>query len=93
VVSVAARARPARLISPPAVAVFDGSRSYLRWSGTYPDANWLIILDRNERRFTDAIDAVNALYTMRIGDRSPITVKSPPLGIECVSFEIRRAFT
>lgn len=89
VVSVAARVRPARLASTPAVAIFDGSRSFLRWSGSYPSASWIIVLDRSDRRLTEAIATVDGMYASRARNERPLTVKAPPEGIECTVFEAR----
>lgn len=90
VVSVAARVLPARLASTPAVAIFDGSRSFLRWSRSYPSASWIIVLDRSDRRLTEAIESIDAMYASRAGDGAPLTVEAPPIGIECAVFEARR---
>lgn len=90
VVSVTAKVQPARLVLSPAVAIFDGSRSFLRWSASYPRADWIIVLDRADRRLSDAIQMVDTLYATRFSDQCPVTVKSIPIGIECAVFDARR---
>lgn len=90
VISLAARRLPSRLLSSPAVAIFDGSRSFLRWSGSYPGAHWIIILDRTDKRFIEATELIDALHANRIAGPASLTIQSSPVGIECVAFDARR---
>lgn len=86
VISVASRSVPARLASPP-VVIFDGSRSFLRWRSSYPNAHWIAVLDRVDRRLKDAVQVVDSLYATRVAHQAPLKIKSVPVGIECVAFE------
>jgi hypothetical protein len=89
VVSLAAKVPPAKFASTPAVAIFDGARSFLRWSRSYPSSSWIVVLDRSDRRLIEAIETIDAMYASRARDGAPVTIKAPPIGIESAVFEAR----
>lgn len=77
----------------PPVVIFDGSTSFLRWGSAWPGANRVIILDRTDHRFTEAVAEVDAAYATRAGDAASRALPVPPPGIECAAFETRRGMT
>ncbi len=82
VVAVGATLPPTLNDASPAVAIFDGATSFLRWHTTWPDARWIVVLDRTDRRFSDAVASLDAMYaTRRPGDHRPRSLAPPP-GVE-----------
>lgn len=74
----------------PSVVIFDGSNAFLKWRDVWPDANWVIILDRTDRRFVDAASEINRLYsTTRVQEASLPEVPQAQ-GMETVMFGMSR---
>jgi hypothetical protein len=76
----------------PAVVAFDGSASFLRSRGLFADANWIVLLDRTEPNFSEAMTICNQDYVKRRIDDSGLKGLSDiPNGIDLVSYyESRR---
>lgn len=72
---------------PPRVIVFDGASGFLKWRHRWPSSDWVIVLDRGERRFDDAVSEVNHRYlSLRVNDEELVDLDLPP-GIELVAFQ------
>lgn len=61
----------------PKTVVFDGARGFLKWRTYWPHSNWVVVLDRTESYFSDAVAVLNESYSSRVGewnalDRYPI---------------------
>ena len=73
------------LIADP-IAIFDGSLSFTKWKELYRTYNWLIILDRTEPNFPNAVSQVNTEYANR-GEKAPkILLPLVPHGVELMLF-------
>jgi hypothetical protein len=71
----------------PSVVVFDGSTAFLRSRGVFSSANWLVILDRRDATFGDAMAACNQDYAKRKADDIRFdTVVDLPAGIDLVTY-------
>lgn len=75
----------------PHVVIFDGATSFLRWSSTWPYSHWIVILDRTEHLFDDAVAELNRAYQTRLGDRRVLPLPLAPNYIECASFLARQS--
>jgi hypothetical protein len=70
----------------PDVVVFDGAMSFLRWGALWPAASRIIVLDRTDRRLTDATAEVDRIFLQRgarVDDGSPAV----PAGVDALAFE------
>ena len=71
---------------PPPVTVFDGANGYLKWRDRLRSSHTIVVLDRTEPRFDDAIAQLQRDYVQRSADPIPWTPPPAPGGIEAVSF-------
>ncbi len=74
----------------PAVAVFDGAAGFLKWREDLRKSDWIVLLDRTERYFDDAVAVLHEEYINRVdGDGLEAPGHVPP-GVELISFEEAR---
>lgn len=68
------------------VAIFDGALGFVKWKELFRKNNWIVILDRTDPNFSDAVGQINSEYTFRL--ENPITPSLPlPLsGMEMMFF-------
>lgn len=67
--------------------VFDGAIGFLKWGDLWPDRNHIIVLDRTEAYFDDAINAINTRFTQNRVDAEPsLPSEYAPPGGEVLSF-------
>lgn len=75
----------------PAVVVFDGATGFLKWRNDWRDSHRLVILDRTERRFEEAVAALNQEYVQNRADDQELRIaRRVPRGVEMISFGERR---
>ena len=71
----------------PSVVIFDGSTAFLRSRGVFSSANWLVILDRRDATFGDAMAACNQDYVKRKTDDIHFEgIVDLPGGIDLVTY-------
>lgn len=67
--------------------VFDGAAGFLKWGTMWPDRHQIVILDRTERDFDDAISAINSRFSQNRADADfPSPVTAAPPGSEVLAF-------
>lgn len=68
--------------------VFDGAAGFLKWGAMWPDRHQIIILDRTQHYFDDAISAVNSRFSQNRADAETPSPGSgvPPPGGEVLAF-------
>jgi len=68
--------------------VFDGAAGFLKWGAMWPDRHQIVILDRTELYFDDAISAVNSRFSQNRADAETPSPGSgaPPPGGEVLAF-------
>lgn len=68
--------------------VFDGAAGFLKWGTEWPDRHQIVILDRTELYFDDAISAVNSRFLQNRADAETPSPGSGPLpsGGEVLAF-------
>lgn len=88
VFSVTARKRP-RLSDGiiPFVTIFDGASSFIKWRDDWRSSHWIILLDRTEIHFQEAVDIVNQDYTSRVDEEEIPNLPSLPPGVELVNYQ------
>lgn len=75
----------------PSVVVFDGANGFLKWRNDRDNAHRLVILDRTERHFEEAVTALNQEYVQnRADDRKVQLDRRIPRGVELMSFRENR---
>lgn len=73
-----------RYLKPPIVA-FDGAIAYIKHAFRWPRAHQVVLLDRTERQFSDAVHLLNQTYAYRT-DGDPDFRITIPNGIEMMVF-------
>lgn len=77
------------LPSPPPLAIFDGSLAFLNRGSLFPSSNWLVILDRTEPRFLDAVSEINRLFLVeRVESTAHVLLPEAPRGLDATVFEL-----
>lgn len=67
--------------------IFDGAAGFLKWGTMWPGQHQIIILDRTELYFEDAINAINSRFTQNRADAEPTLLGSnAPPGGEVLAF-------
>ena len=74
----------------PHLVVFDGAVGFLKWRYIWPHCNWVVVLDRTEARFMEAVDVVNEEYLSRISEEPLEVPDASPVSVELVSFTVVR---
>ncbi|MGD9126466.1 MAG: hypothetical protein PVH19_03725 [Planctomycetia bacterium] len=67
--------------------VYDGAAGFLKWGNLWGKSHQVLILDRTERLFSDAINEVNSRFSQdSIQSEEALPVTEAPLGGEILSF-------
>jgi len=69
----------------PPLVIFDGATAFLKHSHLWDKVHQIIILDRTERQFIDAVEAVNQRHAYRLHDVQDLQIRIPA-GIELMLF-------
>jgi hypothetical protein len=72
----------------PLLVIFDGAISFLKHGHRWEKSHQIIILDRTDRQFWDAVELVNQHYAYRLDDISDLEIRIPA-GIEMMLFTER----
>lgn len=69
--------------------LFDGAAAFLRSRDRWPSADWIVVMDRGEPSYGDAVDEVEQLWETRgTGEEIPLPTQLPP-SLECSVFAVR----
>jgi hypothetical protein len=71
----------------PSITVFAGANSYLKHYSKWANAHQIVLLDRTERTFQDAVDNLNENYGRRVDASSARLQFDPPSGVDVMVFE------
>lgn len=77
---------PLEIQNPP-IVIFDGSNGYLRHHPKWLMSHQIVVLDRTERAFQDAVDSVNQRYTRRAESKQGKLTFDLPYGVEAIIFQ------
>ncbi|MFH0984129.1 MAG: hypothetical protein V1882_01185 [Candidatus Omnitrophota bacterium] len=70
----------------PEVTIFDGAAGFLKWLDFRRGAHIFLLLDRSERLFLEAVDAVKNDYILNRKGENGLQVPIPPHGIETIVY-------
>ena len=70
----------------PSIVIFDGAVAYIKLGHKWRSAHQIVLLDRTERQFVDAIELLNQNYAYRLAGIAKLPVKIPN-GIEMMMYE------
>lgn len=73
----------------PFVTVFDGALGFLKWRDYFRNSHWIILLDRTENNFPEAVDILNQDYMGRVSEEKLENLSSIPLGVETLVYQDR----
>jgi hypothetical protein len=71
--------------SPP-IVIFDGAVAYIKLGHKWRSAHQIVLLDRTERQFVDAVDHLNQDYAYRLAGVSKLPIRIPN-GIEMMVYK------
>ncbi len=74
----------------PPVAVFDGANGYLKWRDRLRSAHAIVVLDRTEPRYEEAVEQIQGDYVRRSNVSVPWTAPAAPASIEALCFSMAR---
>ncbi len=74
----------------PRLVIFDGAVGFMKWRDIWRHCNWVVVLDRTEPRFTEAVQIVNEEYYSRIDEEKLELTDAPPVAVELVSYTVAR---
>jgi len=71
---------------PPPVVFFDGAAGFMKWRDRFPDSHHVVVIERQDRSFEDAVNQLKRDSFMRRGpvDLSPLP--APPAGTEIMGY-------
>ncbi len=72
-------------LSPP-IAILDGSTAYLKWRHLFRGSDRIIVLDRADRNFEEAVRTLNDEYTLERTDELDLGLGAAPAGVEVMAF-------
>jgi hypothetical protein len=70
---------------PPPIVIFDGAVAYIKLGHKWRSAHQIVLLDRTERQFVDAVELLNQNYAYRLPGVSKLPVNIPN-GIEMMVY-------
>jgi len=70
----------------PCATVFDGGYSFIRWNADYTDSHWIVILDRTEPHFREAVELINQHFLNRLESRELCSPPPAPAGVELIAY-------
>lgn len=75
------------IISPPTAVIFSGATSFLRWRNSWRESHWIVLLDRTEPHFAEAVRELNQEYIRRRAEEEPSELlPALPTGVEAVCY-------
>jgi hypothetical protein len=75
----------------PHVTIFDGAAGFLKWRDYWRNSHWIIVLDRTEPHFREAVELVNQDYIQnRVGEGGIQNMPPSPPGVEFVVYQEAR---
>lgn len=74
----------------PHVTIFDGATGFIKWRDYYRNSHWIVLLDRTEPRFQEAVYILNQEYIPPVDGEKIQGMPSIPLGVELVAYQESR---
>lgn len=74
-------------IDPPAVVIFNGATSFLRWRDSWRTSHWIVLLDRTEPHFDEAVQTCNQEYISNRAENLLLEPLPAPRGLEFIAYQ------
>lgn len=74
----------------PHVIIFDGATGFIKWRNDWRNSHWIVLLERTEPRFQEAVTEINSEYGNRIDGEEIHNIPSVPPGVELVVYQEAR---
>lgn len=74
----------------PSLVIFDGAAGFLKWRDAWRGSHWIIILDKTEPRFKEAVDTLNQEYLNNRLEDTPLSLPELPAGVDVLAYEEER---
>lgn len=71
----------------PYVTIFDGASGFIKWRDNCYDSNQIVLLERTEKRFEEAVNIINYEYINRVNTEKIKNFPSPPPGVEIIVYQ------
>ena len=68
------------------IVLFDGATGFLKWRQCWPEAHYVLLLDRTDPYFFDAVSLVNTGFANRVGEAGVVDLGILPAGAEAISY-------
>lgn len=75
----------------PKLVLFDGAAGFLKWRDLWRDAHWLVVLDKAQNGFDEAVAALNREYRDNHLEGDPPSLPSLPHHLNVIAYEEARA--
>lgn len=75
----------------PKLVLFDGAAGFLKWRDLWRDAHWLVVLDKAQGGFDEAVAALNREYRDNHLEGDPPSLPSLPHHLNVIAYEEARA--
>lgn len=70
----------------PYVTIFDGAIGFIKLRDNWRNSHWIILLERTEPHFLEAVEIINSDYLNRVDDEKIQTIAVPP-SVELVVYQ------
>ncbi|MDF5724004.1 MAG: hypothetical protein PUP91_26775 [Rhizonema sp. PD37] len=71
----------------PYVTIFDGATGFIKWRDDWRNSHWIILLERTENYFQEAVQIINNDYINRQNWEEITNIVRAPSGVEMVVYE------
>lgn len=70
----------------PHVVIFDGATGFIKWRDYYRNSHWIVLLERTDLRFQEAVEIINQEYINRVDEEVP-NILSPLSSFEMIVYQ------
>ena len=74
----------------PHLVIFDGAVGFLKWRDGWSTCDWIVVLDRTEPRFEEAVQVVNEEYLSRTTEVELGLSEPAPPSVDLVAYKVAR---
>ncbi|GAA6616840.1 hypothetical protein [Scytonema sp. NUACC26] len=74
----------------PHVTIFDGATGFLKWRDNWRNSHWIVLLERTEPHFQEAVIEINNEYGNRFDGEEIQNIPCIPPGVELVVYQEAR---
>jgi hypothetical protein len=74
----------------PRLVIFDGAAGFLKWRTMWRESDWMVVLDKTETRFEEAVVTLNQEYVDNHLDSSALQLPDMPIAVDMLTYEEKR---